>query len=234
MALDIRLEAQKYYDQAMAAAKEAKMEESICLFSKALNFYPFEGIYYRYRGHRHLNLRQFDEGAADLELASRLIPENWDVWYHLGLAHYLRGEFEKAAVAYQRCLELTETKDAMIAIVDWYWMTLTRLGQSEKAEKLLEKVSPQDDPGENIAYFERVLLYKGLHSLDESMAFFKNEAEEAINRITCGYGLGNYLRLKGDAEGAKAVWKELLALAGETRSKYAFACLAAESELERA
>ncbi len=38
------------------------------------------------------------------------------------------------------------------------------------------------------------------------MAFFKNKAEEVMNRITCGYGFGNYLRLQGDEESAKAVW----------------------------
>ena len=234
MTVDIREEAKNFYEQAMAAAKDARMEESIQLFSKALSYLPFEGLYYRYRGHRHLNVREFDEGAADLELGSRLIPENWDVWYHLGLAYYLRGEFERAALAYQRCLELTDTQDAMIAIVDWYWMTLMHLGQTERAQALLEKVSPEDDPGENVAYFKRVLLYKGLNSIEETMAFFKNETEEAMNRITCGYGFGNYLRLKGDEERAKTVWNELLTLAGESRAKYAFACLVAEVEIGNA
>jgi tetratricopeptide (TPR) repeat protein len=233
MTVDIRNEANNFYDQAMAAAKEARMEESICLFSKALSYLPFEGLYYRYRGHRHLNVREFDEGAADLELGSRLIPENWDVWYHLGLSYYLRGEYERAAKAYQRCLELTDTQDSMIAIVDWYWMTLSHLGKTEQAQALLEKVSPEDDPGENVAYFKRVLLYKGVNSVEETMSFFKNEAEEEMTRITCGYGFGNYLRLQGDEESAKAVWNELLALAGDSRAMYAFACLAAEVELGR-
>ena len=234
MIVEIREEAKNYYDQGMAAAKDAKMEESIRLFSKALSYLPFEGLYYRFRGHRHLNLREFDEGAADLELGSRLIPENWDVWYHLGLSYYLRGEFERAAKAYQRCLELTDTQDAMIAIVDWYWMTLMQLGHTEQAQALLGKVSPEDDPGENVAYFKRVLLYKGLNSIEETMAFFKNETEEAMNRITCGYGFGNYLRLNGDETGAKAIWNELLSMAGESKAKYAFACLAAEVELGKA
>ncbi len=65
------------------------------------------------------------------------------------------------------------------------------------------------------------------------MAFFKNKAEEEMNRITCGYRFGNYLWLQGDEESAKAVWNEVLALAGDSRAKYTFACLAAEVKIGR-
>ena len=74
--------------------------------------------FYRHRGHRYISVRRFDEAAADLARAAELsegvpdvvgedgapnaagIPRSTshsNIWYHLGLAYYLQGEFERAA-----------------------------------------------------------------------------------------------------------------------------------------
>ena len=105
---------------------------------------------------------------ADFVVASRLIPENWDVWYHLGLSYYLMGEYEKAEKAYDRCYKLSDPKDNLAnfcAVTDWRWRTLMRLGRKDEAAKLVEaipdgvdKVDPTDDGG----YALDCALYKGL------------------------------------------------------------------------
>ena len=61
----------------------------------------------RFRGHRYISTRRFDLAVADLEKAIALAPSSFDVAYHLGLAHYLRGEFDAAAKVYRSCLDAT-------------------------------------------------------------------------------------------------------------------------------
>ena len=60
-----------------------------------------------------------------------------NVWYHLGLAHYLQGEFEEALKAYKKCLEASTNNDMDVATLDWYYMTLKRLNRHEDAQALL-------------------------------------------------------------------------------------------------
>ncbi len=77
---------------------------------------------YRHRGHRYITLREFDKAIADFNKAVELIEGTDDIvepdgapnaagiptstlhtniWYHLGLAHYLKGDFAAALLAYE-------------------------------------------------------------------------------------------------------------------------------------
>ena len=72
---------------------------------------------YRHRGHRYISQRKFDAAIADFNKAAELMqgapiemePDGqpnkinkplsttqFNVWYHLGLAHYLKEEFDEA------------------------------------------------------------------------------------------------------------------------------------------
>ena len=59
-------------------------------------------------------------------IASRLNPNDWNVFYHLGLSYFLLRDYAKAAKAYARCYELTDAEPELIAVTDWYYMTLKR------------------------------------------------------------------------------------------------------------
>ena len=78
-----------WMERGLRLAEQQLMREAVEAFSKAISLDPFQGIYYRHRAHRYLSCWRFQDACADFTLASRLIPDNWDVWYHLGLSHYL-------------------------------------------------------------------------------------------------------------------------------------------------
>lgn len=213
----------------LALAKSWQFRESIDAYSMALSYNPFHALVYRHRGHRYISIRMYKQAAADLELATRIDATNWDSWYHLGLAYYLLNDFERAEKAYKRCWELTNTDDLLVAIADWYWMTLRRLGKKEEAEKLLEPISEDTDPGENTSYLRRLLLYKGLLGPDELLNTEGAEFPE-LELATQGYGLGNYYFVNGETEKANTIFKRIVE---EATSQWgAFGYLAAEVELE--
>lgn len=200
-------------------------QQAIDVFSHGLVLAPFHPLLYRWRGHKYINVRQFNAARADLELASRLDPSNWDTWYHLGLANYLLHDFARAEQAYRRCWDLTETDDERVAIADWLYMTLRRQGKPEaEAAAVLDFVHPQVDPGPNVAYFRRLLVYKGLASADELLA----DVDPAdVDFVTLSYGLGNYYFYNGERDRAVEVWRQ--ALTGEYWS--AFGYIASEVDL---
>lgn len=193
----------------LALSKQMLFREAIEAYSTGLSYNPFHALSYRHRGHRLISIRRFHEAALDLEISSRLDPTNWDTWYHLGLAYYLLKDYSRAVSAYKRCLELTDTDDLVVAIVDWYWMALMHLGKKQEANDLLGLVTEDTDPGENLSYKKRVLMYKGIIKPEELIEYEGSEFPD-LELATQGYGVANYYNLMGEKEKALELFKEII------------------------
>ena len=215
-AIDRELEAdpsncELWMRRGIALSKQMLFKEAVESYSKGLSFNPFHALTYRHRGHRYLSIRCFEEAAADFALSARLDDTNWDTWYHLGLSYYLLGDYKRAAGAYRTCLEKSDTSDKVVAVVDWYWMTAKRLGDERLAEALLKRVDENTDPGENLSYKRRILMYKGLIKPEELMQFEGAEFPD-LEIATQGYGLSNYYYVNGETDKSNAVLKQVLTI----------------------
>jgi len=188
----------------IALAKQMHFREAIEAYSIGLSYNPFHALSLRHRGHRLISTYRFEEAAFDFEFSSRLNPANWDTWYHLGLAYYLIGDFERANKAYSRCLEMTkEDQEELVAIVDWKWLTLMRLGKVKEAKEVLQLVDEQTEPGENTVYKERVLMYKGgikPENILESIPRHASDKFGDFELATQGYGVAMYYYFNGQKE----------------------------------
>ena len=198
-----------WMQKGLALSKQMLFREAIEAYSMGLARNPFHALLYRHRGHRYISVRCFEQAAADLEMATRLDPKNWDSWYHLGLAYYLLGEYENAAKVYESCLNASRDDADRVAVIDWYWMTCKRLGREERADQLLEMVREDTDPGENASYLRRILMYKGLIRPEELMDIEGAPFPE-LELVTQGYGLANYYHLNGDEEKCDALLRQIL------------------------
>lgn len=221
-----------WMEKGLALAKYSFMREAVECYSIAMTYNPFKWQYYRHRAHRFISMWRFEDAAADFTISSRLNHQDWDTFYHLGLSYFLLGNYEKAAKAYQRCLELTKLDSKLIALCDWYWMTLKRLGRDEDAAKILERISLGMDAGDNVAYYERLLVYKGLKNAEEALDMESNNFND-LARVSIGFGIGNYYLLNGDEEKAIAIWKRTVALGEELTLYTAFSYLASKIELTK-
>ncbi|MBR6735829.1 MAG: hypothetical protein IKL92_03040 [Oscillospiraceae bacterium] len=211
----------------LALAKERMMYESVEAYSRAISIDPFKGIYYRHRAHRHLSCWEIEEALADFVTASRLIPENWDVWYHLALSYYLLGDLEKAEWAYRACYEVTNSDDKLIAVTNWYWATCMRLGKTEKAAELLTHIRADMDPGEDgPCYLNMLLVYKGEMTPEEAEA----ADDEDIYKVTVGYGMANYYYSRGEMDKFKAQLDKIMEI-GQKDWRSAFGYLATRVDL---
>lgn len=213
-----------------ALARLSLMREAEECYAMAIACDPFHWEYYRHRAHRFLSCWRFQDAAADFTIASRLNPQDWNVWYHLGLSWYLLGDFEKAAAAYKRCYELTDADQERIAVSDWYWMTLKKLGREADAEAVLDRITEDMDPGENTAYYARLLMYKGLRTPEELLST-DPEAVTALELVTMGYGIGNYYLVRGETEKGYEVMERVVKAGDENDCYFAFAYLASKAAL---
>ena len=199
-------------------------------YSRAIAINPFNWEYYRHRAHRFVSCGYFDEGAAEFNIASRLNPNDWNVFYHLGLSYFLLRDYAKAAKAYARCYELTDADPELIAVTDWYYMTLKRLGNDEEAAKILARITDHMNPGENTAYYARLLMYKGLKKPEELLSTAPEEVT-ALELITMGFGIANYFLQNGQPDKAYDLMERVVKAGDENDCYFAFAYLASKVDL---
>jgi tetratricopeptide (TPR) repeat protein len=218
--------------------------EAIETFSRGIESHPDDPRLYRHRGHRYITVRRLDAAVADLERAAQLIAGTADeiepdglpnarniptstlhtnVWYHLGLAFYLRHDFERALDAYQSCLAASRNPDLRVAASHWLYMTLRRLGRD--GAEILEPIHAGLDVIENQAYHELLLAYRG--EKDPEALLEESRGQGAGSLATTGYGIGNWFLYDGRRERALRIFREIVA----TDAWASFGYIAAESEL---
>jgi len=224
--------------------------DAINVYTNGLEIHPNSWRILRHRGHRYITIRKFDRAIADLSRAASLaagtepeiepdgIPNKqnqplstvqWNIYYHLGLAYYLQGDFENAKSAYLTCLELSDNPDILVASTDWLYMTYRRLGEINAAEALLPRISKDMEMIENDSYFNRIMMYKGLLSPDDLLLYDEAISDGSLVFATQGYGVGNWHFYNGDTTRAIEIFNKVL----ESDYWPAFGYIAAEAELAR-
>jgi tetratricopeptide (TPR) repeat protein len=225
-----------------------RFNDAIAAYTRGIDKHPNEPRLYRHRGHRYITIRKFDLAAADLRKAAQLVAGKKDeiepdgapnkagiprstlqsnIWYHLGLAQYLSGDFSGALASYREGMKVSRVNDDMlVATSDWLYMTLRRLKRDAEAKQVLEPIKAQMDVIENGAYHARLLMYKGLRTPESVLNL--NTADD-IQIATQGYGVGNWYLVNGDKAKAKDIYDRVVAGKAWT----AFGYIAAEADLRR-
>ena len=224
-----------------------RFNDAIAMFTKGIALHPGNSRMYRHRGHRYITIRQFARAQADFEKAAQLIkgqpdeiePDGapnpsgkprstlqFNIWYHLGLAYYLQGNYAKAYDAYVECMKVSNNDDAVTATSDWMWMTLMRLKRTADAARVLERITPKMEILENGSYHRRLLMYKGL---EKPEVLLDTAKADDTTIATQGYGVGNYYFVTGNTAKAREVFEKVTSGAGWN----AFGYIAAEADLTR-
>mgnify|MGYP001558006145 CR=1 FL=1 len=243
-----------FYEPEWSPTQKAKLDSNLTVAIKNFESDPSEGNYIWYgrrdRGHRFISIRKFDGAIADFEKAVDLMKgkliENepdgqpnklniplsntqFNVWYHLGLAYYLKGDFMKAENAYKQCILVSNNNDLLIATADWLYMTLRRENKIKEAEELLNSISESLVIIENDSYYQRLMLYKGKQKVDELLNPDPQSEDYDLALATQGYGVANWYLYSGDTARANEIFTKIVG--GKHFSSFGF--IAAEAELVR-
>ena len=224
--------------------------KAVEIYSRALQQFPNSYKLYRHRGHRYITLRQFDRAVEDFEKAAELMPKGtievepdgipnslntplsstqFNVWYHLALANYLRNDLEEAEKAYLQCMEVSVNDDLLCATSDWLYMTLRRLGKDQQAASLLDTIHSDMTIIENDSYFKRLLMYKGELHADSLLSVGPGDPDPDLAIATQGYGVGNWHLYNGDTARARSIFQKVR----DGLHWAAFGFIAAEADLAR-
>ena len=224
-------------------------KDAIRIFTEAIEKFPDDARLFRHRGHRFITLRCFDLAIADLNRAAKLIKGKADqvepdglpnarniptstlqsnTWYHLGLAHYLKGDFKAALKAYREAAKVSTNPDMLVATTHWQYMTLRRLGREKDAAAIVTAIKPDLEVIENADYLKLIRLYQGKTTAEELLKEI-NAATSALSKASIGYGLGNWFLYNKQRDEAEKIFRQVI-LGNQWAS---FGHIAAEVELSR-
>ncbi len=223
---------------------------AIEIYSQGIELHPDDARFFRHRGHRYISVREFDNAIADFSRAAELVmgtedevePDGapnalgiptstlqFNIWYHFGLAHYLKGEFQEAIEKYEECMDVSAHPDSKVATAHWWYMSLRRTGQEEEARELIEGMdldALEPELIESTSYFRLLRLYATAGDPDTEAA----RDPQDMSAAALGYGYGAWKLYNGDEAGAREIFENLVAARNQWAS---FGFIAAEADLAR-
>jgi len=226
-----------------------RYREAIEIYTRGLATHAGEPHLLRHRGHRFITIRQLDSAVLDLTAAARAAARQPDevepdglpnarnqprgtlrtnIQYHLGLARYLLGDYERAAIAFLRTRRTAENDDMRVAAGYWLYLTARRASLPEEAREVMAWVRPDLDVIENHTYHRLLLLYAGRLPVD---SILPGGTPATLDDVTAAYGVAAWHMLNGRGPEAAALLDRILA----ARERWpAFGYIAAEADRARA
>jgi tetratricopeptide (TPR) repeat protein len=225
-----------------------RYRDAIETFSEGIEKHPDDARLYRHRGHRYITVREFPKAIADLTKAAQLVSGKPDqvepdgqpnarniptstlqsnIYYHLGLAHYLSGDYARAADAYAECMKVSTNNDMRVATAYWSYLTQLRLGKASEAAALLAPITADMEIIENGSYHRLLRMFKGELPLDSLLA----SATGALDTVTTSYGVAAWHLGNGRRDRAVPLLSTIVD--GTPEQWPAFGYIAAEADLAR-
>lgn len=206
-----------------------KYNEAIHIYSVGLDLFPDSYRLLRHRGHRYVTTRKFGEAIEDLQRAAfyarpaqnaieqdglpnrlnkPLSNTKFNIWYHLGVAYYLKGNYDKAISAFKKCMTFANNDDLVVATTNWFHLTYRKIGNNEAADLLLQKVNRRMNIIENYSYHQQLLLFKGVYT-PETLLDRAEQENNALNP-TLSYGVASWYIFNGDLNKGKEILERIL------------------------
>lgn len=225
----------------------SRYNDAVAIFTKGLEHHPESAKLLRHRGHRFITLRKFDLAEADLARAAELVQDREDevepdgapnaagiprstlktnIHYHLGLAHYLQGDFSEAALSFARCANLSTNDDMLVAALNWWILSLQRAGRAEELATPFAWMPKEPELIENHDYEAMVRAYQ---QRIEPAKFLAEVEPGTIAFATRGYGIAAFALDSSLRDMALQTMERVL----ETSPWAAFGHIAAEADLAR-
>jgi tetratricopeptide (TPR) repeat protein len=200
---------------AQAEAGIWQYNEAVATCTRALRMDPQNAALYLERGHRELALLKFAEAESDLDRALSLDPQLPDAYYHLGLAHYFRGEFAQAADAFQHSVDSAQKTEDLINSSNWLYASLRRAGKTQQAARALARITPELNTSDAHSQFYLRLLRFFQGAMQEEDAVPPepprdgSDTEAELRFDTVAYGVGNWHLYNGNVAKAQEYFRRV-------------------------
>lgn len=168
---------------ANALFAQFRYKEAADILSEAAGECDFDKELYLKIGGAYLTAREFDKSLKAHEKYLELGGSEQTAAYPMGIWHFFRQEYEKAADSFAKCLPCDD--EMMICVV--YWHCLSRLRAGGKLE-FLKYYRKDMEVGHHTAYRLVVRVLVGEIGINAALKEFEDEKDE-LNYCIAGYGL---------------------------------------------
>ena len=217
--------AEAHLGRCRTLARLTRHEDAVAACGEAIRIDPGSWEAVRDRGHYLINLNRLDAGLADMEKAASMKQGDYQIDYHLALAHFLRGDYAKAIPAWQACVKDAPEPGNKVACYAWLYPSLRKAGRDGEASEALDAALALGTKPD-VAYMNRLMLFKGTLSEEEAA---KQMEASPLQQATTGFSIGLWHELNGRPEKAREYYQK--ATASEART--AFGHVAATQALRR-
>lgn len=218
----------------LAHASRRQYREAVAACTAGLADNPKSADLYIERGHRELGLSEFASAQRDLEKGAELAPRQGGAFYHLGLAHYFQGHFDRAAEALRDALARAQDDDSVIDATHWLYVSLRRAGREKEAAGALQRITPavKNTEPHLLFYLKLLRFYQG--SLAEKDVLPPRPADPADTEAelafaTQTYAVGNFRLYTRAPRDPASLFREVVQ--GNVWNAWGF--IGAETELAR-
>ena len=128
---------QLWYELGLAYAEQQLYLEAEEAMSEAVSYSPFFTDAFAMKGDYHVRVGRYDEGAADLSMATHLTITNADYWLKFGIALYLGQEYHRAWRAFEFALEHNDSDEAKL----WFALALLKQGEFDRSKAVAASAS---------------------------------------------------------------------------------------------
>lgn len=224
--------------------------KAIEIFSSGITMHPYDARMYRHRGHRYLTVRCFDKAIADFEKAGGLIKGQPDeiepdgmpnakniptstlhanIWYHLGLAYFIKRDFKNAVKAYKKGLKVSTHPDMYVATLNWMNLALREMKKYKEAIALYNSIDTTAELIESKDYKTILDMYgsKRTEKKVEDYAIAVMGTDRSLSSATLNFGIGYYCHLLGLTKTAIYYFNKAI----DTKQWSSFGYIAAEAML---
>ena len=178
---------------ANALFAQFRYKEAADILSEAANAGEVDKDLYLKIGGAYLTAREFDKSMQAHRKYLELGGSAQTAAYPMGIWHYLKGEYEKAAYSFAKCLPCDD--HMLICVVYWHCLSMLRAGGELT---FLKYYRPDMEVGHHTAYRLVVKVLAGEITYDAAIGELKTE-KDVLNYCMAGYGLYCIKKAAGEA-----------------------------------
>ncbi len=183
-----------------ALCRQLRYRDAIAVYTEAIAMNPEDPEAYRQRAARHIATMQPERAISDLKFCLPLSMEKSDIYYRMGIARYLAGQYLEAMDAEQKAFPGFDDEMGVAAMF-WHTAAAWKAG----TEPTLLKHYRQDmEVGHHTAYHFSMGLAAGETMLEQALERISKEKSDLEYSIM-GYGAAMFAEAAGKNDIAKSL-----------------------------
>ena len=191
--------------------------------STGLSYDPFHFTGHMSRGFMYIKMHRFAQAAVEYAFAAKLRPMDKEPLYYLAMMYFYLEDYESADRIYDRMWQMGGPRFNECALTTWQWFTLMCMGNREKAQQILKRITLNHMPLRSVGplgneyydqcYFIFCLMFKGVIAPEAILEDAQDK--DAHYFAMMAFYVAVYCEFNGREAEALTLYREMIRRLGE-------------------